>query len=49
VLIRRITALLAMAAIVGLVILLMWDVYLHHSSAGTEDEPRNVTLLGRAA
>lgn len=47
VLIRRVTALLAMVAIVGLVILLMWDVYLHHSSAGVTDE--RVTILGLAA
>jgi hypothetical protein len=47
VMIRRITALLAMAAIVGLVILLMWDVYLHHSSAGVDDS--RVSILALAA
>jgi hypothetical protein len=47
VMLRRITALLAMAAIVGLVILLMWDVYLHHSSAGVDDT--RVAILGLAA
>ncbi|HEY6136606.1 MAG TPA: hypothetical protein VI670_02465 [Thermoanaerobaculia bacterium] len=45
--IRRITALLAMAAIVGLVILLMWDVYLHHSTAGIDDT--RVAILGLAS
>ena len=49
VLIRRITALLAMLAIVGLILLLMWDVYLHHSRAGAEDEPTSVAILGRVA
>lgn len=49
VLVRRITAVLAMLAIVGLVLLLMWDVYLHHSRAGAGDEPASVAILGRAA
>ena len=49
VLVRRITALLAMIAIIGLVLLLMWDVYLHHSHAGAGDEPASVAILGRAA
>ena len=49
VLLRRITALLAMLALVGLILLLMWDVYLHHSRAGTGDEPANVSLLLRPA
>ncbi len=49
VLVRRITALLAMIAIIGLVLLLMWDVYLHHSRAGAGDEPASVAILGRAA
>ena len=48
-LLRRITAVLAMLAIVGLVLLLMWDVYLHHSRAGAEDEPASVAILGRVA
>ena len=48
-LLRRITALLAMLALVGLILLLMWDVYLHHSRAGSGDEPASVSLLGRAA
>ena len=45
---RRITALLAMIAIVGLVLLLMWDVYLHHSRGGSGEES-TVSILGRAA
>lgn len=49
VLVRRITALLAMIAIAGLVLLLMWDVYLHHRRAGAEDEPASVSLFGRLA
>jgi hypothetical protein len=49
VLLRRITALLAMLALVGLILLLMWDVYLHHSRAGSGDEPANVSLFYRAA
>jgi hypothetical protein len=49
VLLRRITALLAMLAIVGLILLLMWDVYLHHSRAGSEDEPASVSILARPA
>ena len=48
-LLRRITAVLAMLAIVGLVFLLMWDVYLHHSRAGADDEPASVAILGRVA
>ena len=35
-----------MLAIVGLVLLLMWDVYLHHSTA---DESPSVAVLSRAA
>jgi hypothetical protein len=49
VLVRRITALLAMIAIAGLVLLLMWDVYLHHRSSGSEDEPASVSVIGRVA
>jgi hypothetical protein len=49
VLVRRITALLAMLAVIGLVLLLMWDVYLHHSRAGSEDEPASVSITGRPA
>jgi uncharacterized membrane protein len=47
VLLRRITALLAMVALIGLILLLMWDVYLHHNRSG--DEPASVSLLGRAS
>jgi hypothetical protein len=38
-----------MLAIVGLVLLLMWDVYLHHSRTGVGDEPANVAILGHLA
>ena len=44
--IRRVTALLAMLAIVGLILLLMWDVYLHHSSS---DDSSSAAVLNRAA
>ena len=48
-LLRRITALLAMLALVGLILLLMWDVYLHHSRAGAGDESASVSLRVHAA
>jgi len=43
------TAVLAMLAIVGLMLFLMWDVYLHHSRAGSEDEPSSVSISSRPA
>lgn len=50
VVLRRVTALLAMIAIVALLLLLMWDVYLHHQHAdGTPDQPAMVRLTTRAA
>jgi len=48
VLLRRVTALLSMVAIVALLLLLLWDVYLHHKHADQEDEPAVVTLSVRA-
>lgn len=37
---RRISAMLGIAIILGLVVLLMWRVYLHHRAAGdADDEP----------
>lgn len=45
VVLRRVTALLAMIAIVALLLLLMWDVYLHHQHEDVgADEPAVVTL-----
>jgi hypothetical protein len=49
VLLRRVTALLAMVAIIALLMLLMWDVYLHHKHLDQEDEPAVVTLRLRVA
>ena len=46
---RRLTAVLAMVAIVGLVILLMYDVYLHHSRGGSGEDATSVSILGRTA
>lgn len=42
---RRITALLAMIALIGLLLLLMWQVELHHERGSASDEPAVVTLL----
>jgi len=47
---RRITALLAMVAIIGLLALLVWQVEMHHRHGSASDEPPTlVALLGRAA
>jgi cytosine/uracil/thiamine/allantoin permease len=46
---RRITALLAMIAIVGLLLLLIWQVELHHEHGSATDEPAVVALSSRAA
>jgi uncharacterized membrane protein len=46
---RRITALLAMIALIGLLLLLIWQVELHHERGSASDEPAVVTLLGFAA
>jgi hypothetical protein len=36
---RRITALLAMVAIIGLLMMLVWEVELHHERGSVTDEP----------
>lgn len=46
---RRITALLGMAVIVGLLLILIWRVYLHHQSRIPPEEPAVVRLSSRAA
>ena len=46
---RRISALLGIVAIVGLALVLMWRVYLHHERAFHPEEPTLVSLFGRAA
>ena len=42
---RRITALLAMIALIGLLLLLIWQVELHHERGSASDEPAVVTLV----
>lgn len=39
---RRVTALLGIIMIVGLALLLMWRVYLHHRAGGDEDDEPGV-------
>lgn len=46
---RRITALLAMVALIGLLLLLIWQVELHHERGSASDEPAVVALLYLAA
>jgi uncharacterized membrane protein len=46
---RRITALLAMVALIGLLVLLIWQVELHHERGSVSDEPAVVALLSMAA
>jgi len=41
---RRVTALFAMAALVGLLVILVWRVYLHHEHGVSTDEPAVVAL-----
>lgn len=46
---RRITALLAMIALIGLLLMLIWQVEMHHERGSTVDEPAVVELFARAA
>jgi uncharacterized membrane protein len=46
---RRITALLAMIALIGLLLLLIWQVQLHHERGSASDEPAVVALFYVAA
>jgi hypothetical protein len=41
---RRISALFAMAALVGLLVILIWRVYLHHEHGVSADEPAVVAI-----
>lgn len=44
---RRVSAALGIAVIVGLAVLLMWRVYLHHERVrDVEEEPAIVELMG---
>ena len=46
---RRLTALLAMVALIGLLFLLIWHVEMHHEHGSGTGEPAVVTLSSRAA
>ena len=46
---RRITAFLAMIVIIGLLLLLIWQVELHHEHGSAADEPAVVALSSRTA
>jgi hypothetical protein len=46
---RRVTALIGMFALVGLLVVLVWRVYLHHQHAVPSDEPAVVSNLFRGA
>ena len=46
---RRISALLGIVAILGLALVLVWRVYLHHERAFHPEEPSLVSLFTRAA
>ena len=41
---RRVTALLAMLAIIGLLVLLVWHVEMHHEHGSVGDEPVVVSI-----
>jgi hypothetical protein len=42
---RRVTALLGIAVVIGLVLTLMWRVYVHRQSAGEEEGGPAIVLL----
>jgi hypothetical protein len=46
---RRVLALLSMVALVGLLVVLMWRVYLHHEHGSSTEEPAIVCYPFRAA
>jgi hypothetical protein len=46
---RRVTALVGMVALIGLLVVLVWRVYLHHEHAVPSDEPAVVSTLFRGA
>ncbi|GAC1394862.1 MAG: hypothetical protein NVSMB68_11180 [Thermoanaerobaculia bacterium] len=45
---RRVSAVLGIVLIVGLAVLLMWRVYLHHRAGGDEDDEPGVIASQRA-
>jgi hypothetical protein len=47
IMLRRITALLAMVALIGLLFLLIWHVEMHHEHGSGSGEPVVVTLSSR--
>jgi hypothetical protein len=42
---RRLTALLGMLALIGLLVVLLWRVYLHHQHGVPSDEPAVVSSV----
>ena len=46
---RRLAALFTMALLFGLVLVLLWNVYVHHQSGADVEEPTMVALDARAA
>jgi hypothetical protein len=46
---RRVTALLGMLALIGLLMVLVWRVYLHHEHALPTDEPAVVQIFPTSA
>jgi hypothetical protein len=42
---RRITALLTMIAIIGLLLLLVWQVEMHHERGSASDEPATLVMV----
>jgi hypothetical protein len=46
---RRVTALIGMLALIGLLLVLAWRVYLHHQGGVPSDEPAVVSNLFRSA
>ncbi len=46
---RRITAVVGMMALIGLLIVLVWRVYLHHEHGASTEEPTVVSSVYRAA
>ncbi len=46
---RRISAMLGILIIVGLVCILMWRVYLHHRQSGDQSDEPGVIAAGRTS
>jgi hypothetical protein len=46
---RRITALLTMIAIIGLLLLLVWQVEMHHQNGSASDEPATLVMAQHRA